>query len=249
MESEHILLGWERFFEELEAFVKDINRHAGSANESYCDYACERLEVCTGSMYSLVNLLGQRPAIVTDRDSDIITRYQIEMSRLLQCLRGLETEWLGYCNEQHTSDLPPVSHSSSPGRPKFMITQEQIYYLRSMSFSWMHIAKLFGVSYMTIYRRRQEFGMTGSDDGRSITDNELYVVVRQLRHEIPSLGQTMVWGRLRSMGFRVTRYRVRQAMRENDPLHTALRWRGQLVQRQPYSVPGPNSLWHLGEQY
>ena len=48
------------------------------------------------------------------------------------------------------------------------------------------------------------------------------------------------------MGFNVTRERIRQAVRENDPIHTALRWRGELVRRQPYSVPGPNSLWHIG---
>ena len=56
----------------------------------------------------------------------------------------------------------------------------------------------------------------------------------------------MVWGRLRSMGFNVTRERVRRAIRVTDPLYTAFCWRGDIIQRQPYSVPGPNSLWHLG---
>jgi len=32
-----------------------------------------------------------------------------------------------------------------------------------------------------------------------------------------------------------------------DPLHTALRWRGNLTPRHPYSVAGPNSLWHIGK--
>ena len=56
----------------------------------------------------------------------------------------------------------------------------------------------------------------------------------------------MTWGRLRSMGYSVTRSRLRQAIRDIDPLHTALRWRGSLSVRHPYSVPGPNSLWHIG---
>ena len=55
------------------------------------------------------------------------------------------------------------------------------------------------------------------------------------------MGETMLWGQLRSMGFCVTRTRVRSALREADPIHTALRWRGELTRRQPYSVPGPNS--------
>ena len=36
-------------------------------------------------------------------------------------------------------------------------------------------------------------------------------------------------------------------MRVTDPINTALRWRGNLSNRRPYSVPGPNSLWHIGE--
>ena len=41
------------------------------------------------------------------------------------------------------------------------------------------------------------------------------------------------------MGFNVTRERIRQAVRENDPIHTALRWRGELVEdnHTPYLDP------------
>lgn len=39
----------------------------------------------------------------------------------------------------------------------------------------------------------------------------------------------MVWGQLRAMGFSVTRERVRNTLREIDPIETALRWRGQVV--------------------
>lgn len=61
---------------------------------------------------------------------------------------------------------------------------------------------------------------------------------------IPALGQTLVWGRLRSMGLSVTRARLREAMWVSDPIHTALRW-SEITPRRPYSVPGPNSLWHV----
>ena len=47
MEPEHVLWGCERFFEELASFSRDINRQVGTANESYCEYAVERLETCT----------------------------------------------------------------------------------------------------------------------------------------------------------------------------------------------------------
>ena len=47
------------------------------------------------------------------------------------------------------------------------------------------------------------------------------------------------------MGLSVTRARLREAMRVSDPIHTALRW-SEITPRRPYSVPGPNSLWHVG---
>ena len=55
MEPESVLWGWERFFEELAAFLRDLNRQAGTANESYCEYAVERLEICLQSVSSLVH--------------------------------------------------------------------------------------------------------------------------------------------------------------------------------------------------
>ena len=75
----------------------------------------------------------------------------------------------------------------------------------------------------------------------------LHSILIHLCQEMPSLGETMTWGKIYSMGFVVRRERLRQAIRGIDPLHTSLRWRGYLTGRRPYSVPGPNSLWHLGK--
>ena len=43
----------------------------------------------------------------------------------------------------------------------------------------------------------------------------------------------------------MSREQIRETIRRTDPLNTALRWHGTTA-RQPYSVPGPNSLWHIG---
>ena len=82
----------------------------------------------------------------------------------------------------------------------------------------------------------------------NITDSELREVLQQMRRQLPSLGQTVVWGRLQSLGFKVTRARVHEAMRVSDPINTALRWR-EITPCQPYSVPGPNFLWHIDAYY
>ena len=75
---------------------------------------------------------------------------------------------------------------------------------------------------MTVYRRRQEYGMVKPSCG-NVSDNELHIVLNQMQIEFPALGQTMVWGRLRSMGIVVTRARVCEAIRTTDPIHAALR--------------------------
>ena len=54
----------------------------------------------------------------------------------------------------------------------------------------------------------------------------------------------MVCGSLRANGVKVTRERVRNVLRSTDPFG---RWPLGLVRRQPYSVAGPNSLWHIGK--
>ena len=76
---------------------------------------------------------------------------------------------------------------------------------------------------------------------------ELTFVILHMQREFPAMGEVMVWGRLQSMGFIVRRERLRQTIRQVDPLHTVLRWRGELTSRRPYSVPCPNSLWHMGK--
>ena len=98
---------------------------------------------------------------------------------------------------------------------------------------------------MTIYRRRQELGLL-SEPIRVLDDDELRHTIEQIRREQPEIGEVIVMGEIRSRGIRVTRERVRRAIRETDPLNTPMRWRGGLVARRPYSVPGPNSLWHIG---
>ena len=86
-----------------------------------------------------------------------------------------------------------------------------------------------------------------NEPANNLTNQELCNLLQQMRADSPSLGETMVWGRLRSLGYQVTRDRVCQAIRATDPLSVALRSLPFVTSRRPYSVPAPNSLWHIGE--
>ena len=141
-----------------------------------------------------------------------------------------------------------ISEPRGRGRPKYLITSEQLEYLVSLRFSWNEISALLGVSRMTLYRRRREFGMLFvSDTLPSISNNQLREVLVQMRRQYPNFGETMTMGHVRSLGYHVSRSQLRDAIHVTDPIQTALRWRGGLTPRRPYSVPGPNSLWHIGK--
>ena len=137
---------------------------------------------------------------------------------------------------------PLASEAAGVGRPKCEITSDQLDYLHSLSFSWTEISHLIGVSRMTIYRRRVEYGMM-DETSRTLSDEALSEILRELRVELPELGETMVAGRLRSMGYRVPRQQLRE---RSDPLNVALRWNMKITHCL-YSVLGPNSLWHISK--
>ncbi len=70
-------------------------------------------------------------------------------------------------------------------------------------------------------RRRRQFNMLRS--GQMMQYQDLVNILRQMRADHPYFGEVMVLGRLRSLGYSVFRHQVRRAIRETDPINTALR--------------------------
>lgn len=54
----------------------------------------------------------------------------------------------------------PTENSGSAGRPRYVISAQQLQFLRDLHFSWTKIAKILGVSRKIINRSRQELGMS-----------------------------------------------------------------------------------------
>ena len=180
-----------------------------------------------------------------------LSDYQSSLEELLTCLRQLSAQWERYLDHLElegsvTAYAVPVDRSHRRlGRPQLEISRDQLECIVSLSFNWTQIAAILGVSRMTVYRRRWEFEML--DEPRTnISDGELLVFVEDVRRSEPESGKVIVMGELWSHGYRVTRHRVRHAIQLSDPLNTPLRWGAGIVTRRPYSVPGPNSLWHIG---
>ena len=52
-------------------------------------------------------------------------------------------------------------------------------------------------------------------------------------YKVPDVGEEMVVGRLRSLGYQANREHIRQAIRDTDPINSALRWQGVPTTRHP----------------
>ena len=86
-----------------------------------------------------------------------------------------------------------------------------------------------------------------NDPHSHIDEANLRSLIQDIRRDTPFAGISLLYGSLRSRGIKVTREQIRSSLHSVDPLGSALRAPAGLTARRPYSVPGPNSLWHIGD--
>jgi CRP-like cAMP-binding protein len=248
-DEETNLLGWETFFNELGSFSDTSGRTFQSANEAYSSYAIERLETCIITLALVTEILEE----AVSGGNGSLGAYVEMIRELSEICRTMSVKYEQKLEQIEARSAgtgvayqPQLEVRAGRGRPCFDISREQLLYLSSLSFTWTDISHMLGVSRMTIYRRRVMYDLV-REPGIIPTDAQLCILLREMKMGHPELGEVLVMGRLRGMGYKVTRERLRQATRRIDPLCTALRWKGGITSRRPYSVPGPNSLWHIGE--
>ena len=130
------------------------------------------------------------------------------------------------------------------GRPCVEISQEQLANLLSFDFKISTIANMFQVSRKTIRRRIVQYGLEENAAFSDVTDLQLDHITQQFVTNHPNSGEKSFDGYLRNMGLRVQRYRIRRSLQRVDPNGVRNRFSRTLHRRQ-YSVPMPNSLWHI----
>ena len=138
---------------------------------------------------------------------------------------------------------PQLLMENRRGRPRLDIEQEQLEYLLCLGFNCPKIAVL-GVSLSTIRRRMSEFGLSVTALYSSVTDQELDLLVSQIKDEFPNCGSRLMHGHMLSRGHRISQARIREALHRVDPEGVAIRWTS-AVQWRKYAVSSPLSLWHL----
>ena len=129
------------------------------------------------------------------------------------------------------------------GHPALQIQQHQLTFLLENYFKITDIAGLFGCCTRTIQRRIRDFGIE-QHRFSDISDEVLDEMVSETVHLQPSYGIRTIQSRLKARGFILQRDRVRDSIHRVDPTGIEMRLRRSLHRRQ-YSVPTPNSLWHV----
>ena len=77
-----------------------------------------------------------------------------------------------------------------------------------------------------------------------ISDQQLDLLIRNIKQKHPAAGEVIVAGYLRAMDLKVQRARLRNSLYLVDRDGIAQR-RVHAIQRRQYYVPSPNFIWHL----
>lgn len=93
------LAEWRRYFDGVSEFLEGAERQYSIANENFCEYVVERLQLCKHTCSILSDHIGsasETVAGIDDGDVAIIEEYQSTISELLCCLRSLQRKWINY---------------------------------------------------------------------------------------------------------------------------------------------------------
>ena len=194
-QGEAEILGWETFFDELGTFLEASGREFTSGSQDYANYVVERLEICVITLNLLYENL--REAVMEDSNR-VLTTYVETIHELLEICRTMSRKYDQKLNSIVSRSAtiavaynPQLESRLGRGRPRFGISREQLLYLSSLSFNWTDISNMLGVSRMTIYRRRVEYGLMG--DPRTVpTDLQLRTILKEMKLGHPELGEVLV---------------------------------------------------------
>ena len=136
-----------------------------------------------------------------------------------------------------------VRRSRVRGRPSLRIPEAQLRFLLSHSFTVTQISQMFGCHRRTVHRRIREYEVS-SHHFSTISDDVLDDIVKSMCTLHRRSGEKSIAGKLRSMGLRIQRERIRESIQRVDPTGIEGRVR-RALHRRVYSVASPNALWHL----
>ena len=243
--SADVLDGWDIFFSLLNKALMEYEAldSVSALQESKLHHICAQIEHLLSGLHSITQFVHNMIDFPHLDVEDILYIQRIKEDLLLLTVT-ISQEIVPDLHSK-LDGINDISFNSRLTNER-MLDMDQVCHLRSLGIKWGEIADLFGVSRMTLYRKRSEAGILDNFTFSSISCEELQGILENIRQNLPYSGERILMGYLRSMGISVQRWKLRQALHAMEPICTTLRWRPR-IQRRPYNVPGPMSLWHLGE--
>ena len=234
---------WALFLKVVEDLLNECESRMSS--QEYNIFEC-----LLGRLHGARNGCERLACSFYDNSSEVETVTKVK--RLSYTLQGVidcvEKKLYDIDSSSYVSSWLPealVHRSGLVGRPRLAVNLLQVEFLRSWHFSWTRIAFTLCISRSTLWRRLTENGYDFSVNRfTDISDDSLNQEIKTIKENFPECGERMVIGCLRSKGIFVPRHRVRDIIRDHDPIAVLLRWT-QATARRKYNVPGPNALWHI----
>ena len=144
------------FFSHLASFLVELERqnHRGVNNwtVNFCEYAARQAGIYATHVYRIFvaaeEAAGTTP--VSTSGSEPLDHVKELVGTLLSQLREIQGEWERELHVRRHSVQISASHRArlirhGPGRPYFDITEDQLYALQSLGFSWTLVAKILGI--------------------------------------------------------------------------------------------------------
>ena len=188
---------WNEFFNQLHALVDSIkNRRTGV--EDQASYLHQHFGDLITTLHYLVNTYHFLEGDLTTIN-ELIRNLRIMYADLFRDMMKTNNR-LAYLN----LEPPPTEISRGSGRPKYIISEEKLVFLKQLGFTWKNIATMLLVSKWTIYRRINQLGLHEVTGYSNLTDEELDKIIIRFKQEHGiSVGRSLVMGHLRSLGLRV----------------------------------------------
>ena len=134
-----------------------------------------------------------------------------------------------------TGDHCHIPLIESRGRPKYDLPRKQLLYFIEHGFTCSRISAMLQISQRTIRRQMSSYGLSVQEMYSQISDAELKKLITEAHVSFPNAGYRFIRGWLNQRGFKIQEYRVRELMREVDPIGVTNRF-FQSIHRRTYSV-------------
>ena len=227
------------FLLQLPAELEVVRQSVDFSNDlNLLEYWYRRLEYAV----NVLKLVVER-AKLFQQDFDGIDSVVLLLREAQLSSQSVDSRILEIQDTQH-----PVYEEVAIGRPRKVISREDIEREFEVFQIWKIVARQLGVSSKTLRRRRLEFGMNISETSgprltyTNISNEDLCSEVRNILFILPEAVEAIIIRALRSTLIHVLQRRVREAINAVDPVSRALR-RTVTIVRRKYNVASPNALW------